>query len=360
MKEALVSAGPKVQVIDSTIPVPEADQVVIKVVISGTNPKDWKRAENNEKALNTGDDIAGVVHTVGSDVTEFKTGDRVAAFHQMQAPHGSFAEYALSFAHTTFHLPKKTSFEEAATIPLAAMTSAFGLYQGLDLPLPWHPAKERLPLIIYGAASAVGSFAIQLAIQSNIHPLICVAGKSTSHVESLIDKSKGDQVLDYRVGNDQLVQSLAAAVKNAGGSIEHAFDCICEHGSYLNIAQVLNKETGKIAVILPLKDYSDIPKNITPIRTYVGGSQEETDTIYPSNKDTGTQVGNQDFAFAFFRYFGRGLLKGYFKGHPYEVVPGGLHGVEKALTDLKNGRASAVKYVLRLEDTEGVERYSTN
>ena len=111
MKEAIVSKGPKVNIIDSPIPTPEADQVVTKVVVSGSNPKDWKRPEWSGASLNSGDDIAGVVHAVGSNVVEFKRGDRVAAFHQIMAPAGSFAEYAVSWAHTTFHIPKKTSFE---------------------------------------------------------------------------------------------------------------------------------------------------------------------------------------------------------------------------------------------------------
>jgi len=57
-----------------------------------------------------------------------------------------------------------------------------------------------------------------------------------------------------------------------------------------------------------------------------------------------------------FRFFGRGLQEGWFKGHPYEVVPGGLGGVEGALKNLKEGRASAVKYVFRIGETEGVRR----
>ena len=58
-----------------------------------------------------GDDIAGIVHEVGENVVEFKKGDRVAAFHEMMKPGGSYAEYAVSWKHTTFFLPKKTSFE---------------------------------------------------------------------------------------------------------------------------------------------------------------------------------------------------------------------------------------------------------
>ena len=111
MKEAIVSAGPKVEIVDSPVPVPEPDQVVTKVVVSGSNPKDWKRPQWTGRSANQGDDIAGVVHTVGSNVVEFKPGDRVAAFHQMMAPGGSYAEYAVSWDHATFHIPKKTTFE---------------------------------------------------------------------------------------------------------------------------------------------------------------------------------------------------------------------------------------------------------
>ena len=111
MKEAIIHQGPKVEIINSPIPVPESDQIVTKVVVSGSNPKDWKRPEWTGKSLNQGDDIAGVVHAVGPNVVEFKPGDRVAAFHQMGAPGGSYAEYAVSWAHTTFHIPKKISFE---------------------------------------------------------------------------------------------------------------------------------------------------------------------------------------------------------------------------------------------------------
>ena len=111
MKEAIVAKGPKVTIHDVPIPKPGPNQVLIKVIYSGSNPKDWKRPQNGEPH-NSGDDIAGIVEAVGDGVLEFKKGDRVAAFHEMMAPHGSFAEYAISWDYTTFHLPAKTSFEE--------------------------------------------------------------------------------------------------------------------------------------------------------------------------------------------------------------------------------------------------------
>lgn len=130
----------------------------------------------------------------------------------MLTPHGAFAEYAVAPGTTTFHIPHTVSFEEAATIPLAGMTAALGLYQRLGLPLPWLPAQERMPLVVYGAASAVGAFAVKLAVISNIHPLICVAGRGMGYVETLINREKGDEIIDYRAGNEEVVKELQKAL----------------------------------------------------------------------------------------------------------------------------------------------------
>jgi NADPH:quinone reductase len=119
MIHLLTCPGPKVEIVDSPIPQPNADQVLIKVVVSGSNPKDWKRPDLVKDPHNSGDDIAGIVEKVGENVIEFKPGDRVAAFHEMMTPHGSFAEYAIAWAYTTFHLPKKTSFEEVGAFCMA-------------------------------------------------------------------------------------------------------------------------------------------------------------------------------------------------------------------------------------------------
>lgn len=198
-----------------------------------------------------------------------------------------------------------------------------------------------------------------MAQQANIHPLICVAGKGIPHVESLIDKGKGDTILDYREGDEKLVQNLKAAVEKAGGKVEYAFDAVSEHGSYENICKVLDHKTGKITLVLPGKEYKEIPSTVEKTLTTVGAAQIGTDTD-PWQQKIGTKTGNEEFAMVFFRYFGRGLQQGFFKGHPYEVVPGGLAGVQGALQNLKDGKVSAVKYVLRIEDTEGVARYNTS
>lgn len=113
MKEAVIDKDTGVTIRDVNIPVPQPGQVLIKVIVSGTNPKDWKLPVwlSDAPPANQGDDIAGFVEAVGQGVSKFRKGDKVAAFHEMMTPAGSYAEYAIAWEHTTFHIPEKTSFE---------------------------------------------------------------------------------------------------------------------------------------------------------------------------------------------------------------------------------------------------------
>ncbi|KAK5744324.1 hypothetical protein LTR17_002034 [Elasticomyces elasticus] len=348
MKEAIVYTGPKVEIRDVDIPKPERNQVVIKVAVSGSNPKDWKVPEWMEQAngTNQGDDIAGTIYAVGEGVTEFRKGDRVAAFHEMNTPHGSYAEYAVAWDHTTFFLPEKTSFEEGAALPLAAMTAAVGLYASdrLNLPQPWSPASKPIPLVVYGASSAVGSYVIQLAKRSNIHPLICVSGRAQEHVEKLIDRSKGDTIVDYRKGDDAVVQGIKDALKCE--KLQYAYDAVSEKNSPENIAKVLDSASGKATFVLPPKGnwagkHDCYEESVHQSTTMVGSVHSQN----PADRDLG---------YVYFRYLTRGLEEGWFSGQPQEVVPGGLGGVQSALERLKDGTVSAVKYVFKISDTEGV------
>lgn len=138
MKQAFVDKTVTVDVKDTEVPVPKGDEVLIRVIVSGTNPKDWKVPAwiPDKPPLNQGDDIAGFVQAVGEDVRGFHKGDRVAAFHEMLSPYGSYGEYAIAHAHTTFHIPEKTSFEGRYLAPSPQRTRLTS-YKRLQLSL-WH------------------------------------------------------------------------------------------------------------------------------------------------------------------------------------------------------------------------------
>jgi NADPH:quinone reductase-like Zn-dependent oxidoreductase len=232
--------------------------------------------------------------------------------------------------------------KEAATIPLAAMTAALGLYQHLRLPRPWNPTTEPAPLIIYGGATAVGAFALKLARLSNIHPLIVVAGKGIPYVETLIDRAKGDMIIDYR----ESPSTLSTRIRDAAGGtqIQYAYDAVGEHRSHAHIGGAMTAP-GHVTTMDPNTDYV-LPQGITMSWT-IGGS------VHLPPKE-GVAVGDGEFAKAMLQFMGRGLAKGWFSGHPVEVRPGGLAGIEGGLKDLKTGKASAVKYVVRIGETEEV------
>ena len=193
-------------------------------------------------------------------------------------------------------------------------------------------------VIVYGAATAVGAFAIKLLIRADIHPIVAVAGNGTNFVSTLLDKSKGDTIIDYRNGNEKLVQDLKAAIPH-GKKCLYAFDAVSEHNSYQNIVQVLDPE-GHITLVLPGKDYEGIPESCHQTLTSVGSVHGKPDDL-------------SDLGFAWFRLFGLGLKEGWFSGHPYQVLPKGLESVDTGLRNLMEGKASAVKYVYRVEDTPG-------
>ncbi|WZH42078.1 chaperonin 10-like protein [Fusarium acuminatum] len=342
MKEALVSTGPIVKIVDSPIPSPGPGQVLIKVVVCGSNPKDWKTSEiYGLESFNSSEDIAGLVHAVGPGVTEFKPGDRVAAMHMVGGSAGCYAEYALGQADLTCHLPEGTSFEGAATIPLAAMTAAVLVFRGLGIPDVWSANRpiEDTPFVLWGGASAVGAFSIQLARRSGIHPIIAVA-------------------VGYRKGDDVVVQAIRATLK--GTAPKYGLDAVRVDRSYLSLATVLDpithkasaNERVKMAVVLPLPNEASepgpagleaglvesfkLPRGVEPIMLGVNLAHSPDDGF------------DRDFEFVYTRYMARGLQDGWFKPHPYEVQLGGLAGVQEGLRKLKMGHASAIKYVYRI------------
>ena len=79
MKELLIRAGPKATLIESPIPRPGPKQVIVKVMVAGANPKDWKYPERFGTNSSQGEDMSGIVHEVGEDVSEFKVSQKNAA-----------------------------------------------------------------------------------------------------------------------------------------------------------------------------------------------------------------------------------------------------------------------------------------
>ncbi|KAH6962890.1 alcohol dehydrogenase-like protein [Fusarium avenaceum] len=357
MKELILSPGLKGELVDSPMPLPGPNELLIRVVVAAVNPKDWKASEQLGLTSNPADDMSGIVEAVGSEVFEFKQGDRVAALHQPFTPHGTFAEFSLAPADTAFKISDSTGFEEAAAIPLAAMTAGLALHRRLGLPAPWDMAANesgtsaRGPVLIYGAGAAVGAYAVQLAVRARLHPIIAIAGGSKEYVQTIIDPSQGDVVLDYRQGPDAVVAQAKEAL--GGKALYHAFDCISSNGSDNFVGRIIHAhepEKCKVAVVVPRSlsevSFVQVPDDLPldPMR----GIPEDV-TVMWTNLGSVFETEN-DFGYIFFRYMGKGIAEGWLKAVPQTIVPGGLDGVSQALRDIKDGVHSATKYVVRIGD----------
>jgi NADPH:quinone reductase len=283
--------------------------------------------------------MTGVVDSVGSNVYEYKPGDRVAAFHRMAHPAGTYAEYAIAPATTTFPLPPNISFEAGAGLPLSAMTAAIALYQALGLPLPTTAGKKDIPVLIYGGATAVGAYALQLAKLSNVGPIITVAGAGTDFVKSL---NAADHIIDYRKGN--VAQAILAVLD--GRPLHHALDAVSERQSHRPISEVLAASGGgEINMLDPPEDKDGwtFPPNVKLTRTFVASAYYQEHAFI--SKEQAKADG--EFAFWFYRYISHLLANGSFKPHPHEVIPSGLDGIAEGVQRLYDGKVSAKKLVAR-------------
>jgi len=279
--------------------------------------------------------MAGIVTAIGSSVTLFSVGDRVAGFHRMVKPGGAFAEYGIAPEWATLRLPAAMSFEEGATLPLAMYTSALGVYVDLGITPPWMGVRAGEPLLVYGASSATGDYAAQLGRLAGCEPIIGVAGAGK------VAKEVCDVVVDYRGGEEKCVADLKAELKKLGReTVGKVYDAISEKGSHEIQAQVVEKGS-KVTHLLPVEDFAKSGKGFR-YPEGVGSTRTSVGQIFEEHVDFGTVVS---------AYISRALAEGKFKPHPHEVIPGGLGGVERALKQLREGKASGVKYVFRIAET---------
>ncbi|KAL6244670.1 hypothetical protein RBB50_008198 [Rhinocladiella similis] len=334
----------------SSVPLPQClapNEVLIKVHAAASNPKDWLHLFMRGVSLNSGDDVAGTVVALGSSVSKFHVGERVAAFHPLGQPYGGYAEYAVAPAHTVFVIPHDMSFEEGSTIPLVSLTAAITLFRRQGFAAPWDresPYRNKKPLLLYGATTALGTYTIKLAKMAGIGPIIGIGGGSSEYVLSLLDEQ--DVFLDYRSGMEKVKRDVGSFAKQHNWKLLNGIDAFTEKQTWVDVSQML--DGGILSVFSSANSYDEsaIPENVQIVYTYVGtgheGAYKPGMPKQATSKDT---EGDVDFAGKFFDWVGEMCREGRFSGHSFEVVPHGLRGVADGLNRLKNGQARGKKLV---------------
>jgi NADPH:quinone reductase-like Zn-dependent oxidoreductase len=175
-------------------PLPEDNQVLIKVRAAAVNPLDWHYMEGTPYILRLmgvgfmrpkdprmGVDVAGVIESVGKNVTKFKPGDAVYGVGD-----SAYAEYSPAPADKIALKPDDVTFEQAAAVPIAGITALQGLRDTGHL-------KAGQKVLINGASGGVGTFAVQIA---KAYGAEVTAVCSTRNVE-LVRSLGADHVIDY-------------------------------------------------------------------------------------------------------------------------------------------------------------------
>ena len=173
-------------------PVPNDNQVLVRVRAAALNPLDlgirmpmWIRlvtGRRKPKETRLGVDYAGTVEAVGKNVTQFKPGDEVFG-----GKIGAYGEYVSAVADRAVMLkPASVTFEQAASVPVAALTALQGLRDKGHL----QPGQK---VLINGASGGVGTFAVQIAKSFGAE---VTAVTSTRNVD-LVRSIGADHVIDY-------------------------------------------------------------------------------------------------------------------------------------------------------------------
>ena len=174
-------------------PTPGDSEVLIRVRAASVNPADWhymrgtpyfvrlQAGLRRPKATRLGVDGAGQVETVGRNVTQLKPGDGVFG-----ACRGAFAEYACAAESALVMKPDNVTFEQAASVPIAAVTALQGLRDKGRI----QPGQK---VLINGAAGGVGTFAVQIAKSFGAEVTGVCSTRNVDRVRSI----GADQVIDY-------------------------------------------------------------------------------------------------------------------------------------------------------------------
>jgi NADPH:quinone reductase-like Zn-dependent oxidoreductase len=204
-------------------PIPRDDEVLVRVAAGSLNPVDETYRGSarimtglrKPKVTRFGTDCAGTVEAVGKNVKQFAVGDEVFG-----AKRGALAEYVcIAESRGLAHKPSNISFEQAAGVPVAALTALQGLRDKGHL-----RAGQRV--LINGASGGVGTFAVQIAKALGADVTAVCSSRNVEMVRGL----GADRVLDYTK------EDFTAS----GERYDLLFDLVCNH-SYSERRRILTE-----------------------------------------------------------------------------------------------------------------------
>lgn len=238
MKTVMINAYGDESVLNYTDvarPEPKADEVLVKVHAAGVNPVDWKIRDGLGERfglklpISLGGEIAGTIEKIGDDVRDFKEGDEVYGI----IASGGYSEYAIAKIGDLAPKPQSLDFENAAAIPLGALTAWQAIFDLAHL-----SSGQRI--LITGASGGVGSLAVQLAKAKGASVIGTASGRNEEFVRNL----GADEFVDYTKQNfEEVVKDVGVVFDAVGGdTFEKAFQTLKKGGFLVTAVEFPSEE----------------------------------------------------------------------------------------------------------------------
>src|SRR6202040_3870146 len=217
------------QLVFNDVPTPTIarDEILVKIKSTAVNHIDIVKASGTVRQILPidlpwipGHEFSGVVEQMGSDVAVYVPGDAVFGVSGM----GAYAEYLAVKPATVTRKPFNLSFEEAASVPVAAETAWQGIFTHGHL-------EKGQTILIHGGAGAVGAYAVQLASHAGATVIATVTGDDEAYLNSI----GASRVIDYREEQFEKVlrEKVDVVFDLVGGDAQKRSFLVLKEGGHL-------------------------------------------------------------------------------------------------------------------------------
>lgn len=242
MKAAILNKkNSPLEIKDVPIPGIGDDEVLVKIMYSGVNPLDNMIVREEVKLITPykyplvmGNEFSGVIEKVGGNVSGFDVGDRVYARMPLDKIE-TFSEYTAINVDAISKIPDYLSFEEAACVPLTALTAV----QSFEL----MNVKEGESLFISGGTGSLGAMAIPMAKSLGLH---VITSGSERNRERVMDLGVSE-FIDYKTQDySEILSDVDYVLDTLGESeLEKEFKILKPEGSLVSLKGLPNQEFAK-------------------------------------------------------------------------------------------------------------------
>ena len=219
--------GGKLVFTDVPTPTIARDEILVKIKSTGVNHIDLVKASGTVRQILPidlpwipGHEFSGVVEQIGCDVAAYAPGDAVFGTSDM----GAYAEYLAVKPATIAKKPSNLSFEEAASVPVAAQTAWQGIFTHGHL-------EKGQTILIHGGAGAVGAYAVQLASHAGATVIATASGDDEAYLNSI----GASRVIDYREAQFEKVlrEKVDVVFDLIGGDTQKRSFLVLKEGGHL-------------------------------------------------------------------------------------------------------------------------------